>query len=57
MRPHSNLPSDAALRLLRRQAGDREDCLVGMTFYIPRDNEDFAGGEGEEDAAKVGEEG
>ncbi|GAB4821853.1 hypothetical protein N2152v2_008899 [Parachlorella kessleri] len=32
--------------------GDREDCLVGMSFYIPKDNEELAG-QGEEDAAKV----
>ena len=32
-------------------AGDREDCLVGMSFYVPRDAEGFGGAEGEEEAA------
>lgn len=35
-------------------AGDREDTLVGISFYVPRDNTDFTNGEGEEnDPAKV----
>lgn len=37
--------------------GDREDCLVGMSFFVPRDNEDFAlqaeDGTIESEAAKV----